>query len=882
MPRELRVLFTSGPGTGLSAQEVFTNRGQELEAFQQSLSAYAQSRRSIPSPVTEMGIPRTNVLVYYGLGGIGKTTLSRQLEQRFVSEESEELGRRASIRVDFGEGGGFDLETFILRLRAGLALLSARWQAFDIALSVYWERAHPGEPLREFLEGNSLLHRVSQRVGLADQIEETVVSLIGELGASWAPIHISRRVANFLYERISRAVAERRLLADCPFFKPLIEAEGSEETLSYLPSLLAWDLEELQHDAPTSVVVFLDTFEALGQRTTRDVERLVQRTVFLLPNALFVVTGRNRLDWADLTPPGELDYLGSTRWPYLNSNNRQAEPRQHLVGYLSPLDCDDYLQQALRREGEPEIGDDVREAIASASEGLPLYLDLAVSHYIDILAREQVPHPSDFRGPLASIVARIMRDVGDEERKVLRGVSLLDSFDEDLARAASGASDSCIRSFVRRPFVEHTLGQPWPYALHSLLRKTIREVDNELRDAWSAREWQDAGQRLLTELGAKDSTYRSAKDRVRAAAAFTQGVRVASHFGLCPAWIVETANLLADAGMWRALDVAVEQSADTSPITALRSGLQGIMYRRTGSLQASLRSFKEALSSQHLTNEATNLLALHRTHTLRNAGFYDDAEREYRQIAAGGGPYAENSTVQLADIELLRGRFADSLASLEAPPKNPFLGGEALRLRGHVHRFNCQLHLAEGLYRRAQEQGKILKSLALEGKAATNLAETLCWLRPVEVGIMTADALDFNRAIGNQLEITKAYAARAVAEQGPGALQRAEAWVEESLRTAQESGYRAGGVFALAARLFQRLLADDFASAVHTRTELLALTTEIGVYRFWGEIVDWWLSELGVELEPIARQEARWLDGQGAARRRWIGVLLDRRRGRGA
>jgi len=154
----------------------------------------------------------------------------------------------------------------------------------------------PGSPLAEFIGRNRLLRRHAARVGLSEQVEETLGDLLKEVGGVWAPVKIGQRVLSTAYERVRRAVTERRLLADCPFFETLADAEADTETLSYLPSLLAWDLERLQRRQPALLVAFLDTFEAVGRRQGREVERLVQRAVYLMPNVLWVITGRNRLD----------------------------------------------------------------------------------------------------------------------------------------------------------------------------------------------------------------------------------------------------------------------------------------------------------------------------------------------------------------------------------------------------------------------------------------------------------------------------------------------------------------------------------------------------------------------------------------------------------
>ncbi|MFF9403166.1 hypothetical protein [Streptomyces sp. NPDC014744] len=64
-------------------------------------------------------------------------------------------------------------------------------------------------------------------------------------------------------------------------------------------------------------VILPDTFEGTGDRTHRDPERSLQRVVWLMPNAFFVITGRSRLRWADQGLHGQLDRTGRAAWPGL-------------------------------------------------------------------------------------------------------------------------------------------------------------------------------------------------------------------------------------------------------------------------------------------------------------------------------------------------------------------------------------------------------------------------------------------------------------------------------------------------------------------------------------------------------------------------------------
>ena len=61
-------------------------------------------------------------------------------------------------------------------------------------------------------------------------------------------------------------------------------------------------------------VILLDTFEDAGARTHRDFERLLQRVVWMMPDAFFGVTGRNRLQWAQTRLEGQPSDGPSSSW----------------------------------------------------------------------------------------------------------------------------------------------------------------------------------------------------------------------------------------------------------------------------------------------------------------------------------------------------------------------------------------------------------------------------------------------------------------------------------------------------------------------------------------------------------------------------------------
>ncbi|WP_103513088.1 hypothetical protein [Streptomyces sp. SM13] len=71
--------------------------------------------------------------------------------------------------------------------------------------------------------------------------------------------------------------------------------------------------------------------------------------------------------------------------------------------------------------------------ITRRSHGLPLYLDLSVMRFLELRRTGHVPGPADFEHDYTALIARTLADLTPDERHVLRCVSLLDAFDEDLA-----------------------------------------------------------------------------------------------------------------------------------------------------------------------------------------------------------------------------------------------------------------------------------------------------------------------------------------------------------------------------------------------------------------------------------------------------------------
>lgn len=757
MQENLRAAFMAGAKSGVTAHQVFTDRVNEQTAFADSFTAMRAALTDSPDVVDDLSAGRRNLLVYYGVGGVGKSTLSRKLEANLTTLSSKRPV--TSIRIDFDDLGNSDIESVVLRLRAGLGQLGGHWQAFDTALAGYWAQAHPGEPLGTFVDKSPLLKSVSQRFNLSDQIVESLtqasgLQLSGVAGlAQWSLLEASRAIRS--------RIREKTLFADCDMYEHLVSAEADAETISYFAYLLAWDLRRIRGTGTEGprVVVFMDTFERLGNEFDLTFYRQLQRVIYLLPNVLFVATGRNRIDWAELPNGSELDFTGVDRWPNLHFENVTVEPRQHLVGYLSDEDAGTYLASALRNEDSPAINLEIRRRIIEGAQGLPLYLDLSVSHFAAIVGSGRSPEVEDFGGPLVAVATRSMRDLKSEERELVRAASLVARFDEDMLVAAlPGVSRGRISRFLTRPFHSRDDEYQLPYSLHASLRDAIVDADEQLPDGWSSGDRVQIGGRIFDSLGTR--ALNSAELNT-SSLMLDLGMELSNRFGCFDEWLVKVSLNLIDGGAWGYLPMIEARTVTEPKLQELQLLVRGVLLRRSGEPQRSDAVLGAVKPNELATPILASAIRIHRAHTLRNLGRYSEASELY--AAEVSGPMAEEANVWLADYAYLNGRFVDALRGLESvQPEGP-LGREAARLRGHIARVNGDFARAVSIYASTLEGGRLAGDIPSQSKALVGLAQTYSWTgersRLVEVVSEAQHLLDL---LPNPVESVKLQCADAI------------------------------------------------------------------------------------------------------------------------
>ncbi|WP_433528570.1 tetratricopeptide repeat protein [Micromonospora sp. CA-263727] len=465
------------------AVDLFTNRAPEHNAFAEAVLVHLE--RVVGGAGTLSDPARLNVLSFYGIGGIGKTALSRRLERWLLGElpETTDWGQSpmfdqsiCTARIDFHGSKVVNAIDVLLCLRAALAGEGRRFPAFDLGLTAWWALACPGTPLPTVTNANGFDVRT--------QIIDTLGDVIGDLGVGLGIGPLSVRTGVRIVDAIRRRQLRDRLLREChPLVAIIDEARRnpSQDVASSLAGLLSWDLERLVRGERPVAVAFADATEYI-QGGDRVQERLFNRIVHLTPSVLWVVTSQRSLDWASPAVHGVLPQTGSGTWPGLCIPAR-AEPGQHLVGDLSEADVVTYLSRASGNGGNPTLSDAVMTRIRDGSHGLPLYLDLSLS--IARAAGAQTLDPESFGGSLPALVTRVFADLPEEEREIARTASLLIRFDAALVATAAGRFEGDARRFCGRSLVRDDGHPRFPYRLHDAVRSALANEAPTGQGAWT-------------------------------------------------------------------------------------------------------------------------------------------------------------------------------------------------------------------------------------------------------------------------------------------------------------------------------------------------------------------------------------------------------------
>jgi tetratricopeptide (TPR) repeat protein len=368
-----------------TASRQFTDREEPKLSFRKAIDSLTESQYK--------------VLVFYGVGGIGKTRLLKEL----VSLTNTIDGGAIKASIDFREVKHREPAEALIWFRQQLVNeYGIKFTTFDLAYAVYWSRMRPQQSLKSERKTIPFLEEGNFVGELITQLENIPV-------VQWIPKTIKLIDGLAQYKEILQwwTKSGKDILGD---LKDMHPKDIEEMLLAYWAS----DLIEWLKQTGRKAVFYLDTYEALweSERTigsVNDKDEWIREFILQFEEVavLNVICGREKITWDKLDPEWE------------------SIVEQHLMGELSPTDCMSFLNSCGITDQS------IQQKIIQGSEGLPYYLDLMVDTY-QLVSRKRTPAINDFSKRPDQVLQRFLKYLDRSEKETLKVLSITRFWTEDL------------------------------------------------------------------------------------------------------------------------------------------------------------------------------------------------------------------------------------------------------------------------------------------------------------------------------------------------------------------------------------------------------------------------------------------------------------------
>ena len=370
------------------ASRVFTDREIPRKSFWKNYNDFK----------SKMNDGDIKVLAYYGIGGIGKSTLLRKLISEM--DEAKAAGIISdSLHVYFDLNLKQDFRAVLENIRNKLIDdYGFDFPLFDLGCYIYAKKIGDNA---EKKEAQTYIGK-SRALNVAFDI----VKEIPVVGLAARILSIADR--SFAIYRNTFEKHKDVLIK--------IEGKSAEELYDYLPLLFSKDLSSNLEKKMEPLVIFLDTYEqfvnemaTIGEPLNNDLVLRDENDGIILntPKVFWVIAGREKLKWQKFMDWGD-------------------SLEQHILGNLSSTDAHNFLLNA-------GINDEkLRSGIYTLTQGTPVYLDLCIDRYISLLESGRTPKIEDFGQNIFALIERFARYMDDAKKDVVYILSCLMLWSDDM------------------------------------------------------------------------------------------------------------------------------------------------------------------------------------------------------------------------------------------------------------------------------------------------------------------------------------------------------------------------------------------------------------------------------------------------------------------
>ncbi|WP_043931182.1 ATP-binding protein [Bacillus sp. EB01] len=381
------------------------------------------------------------VLNFYGVGGIGKSRLREELEQIIVNHTEHYHCTLNFETKKFREQGAAMIHLCTeLRKTADI-----EFKNFAMAYAIYWKKLQPLVPINEGSGLSSILEDGDFLAEVISVIEDAPV--VGWIGKSlkFASSTWNKYLKDW-WNRSGNKIAES------------LDSKTPTEIEKYLPGFFAQDIKEYIKHSTTTVVIFIDTYEALWEdnRETGSFHKRdewVRELIANLPEVIWVILGREKLNWEDINK-GWKDVL---------------DP--HLLDNLSNKDMESFLESC-------DIKDtNIQTYIMESSLGVPFYLDLAVDIYNEVSPVRELTQ-DDFPVNDERLRERFLRYLNTNEKETLKMLAVprywdLSLFEKLVVEFHTQYPITAYNNLFRFSFINDVSNKPNTWTMHNLMREVL-------------------------------------------------------------------------------------------------------------------------------------------------------------------------------------------------------------------------------------------------------------------------------------------------------------------------------------------------------------------------------------------------------------------------
>ena len=408
----------------------FTDREEFLTSFHTAMENSGEKHR---------------VLVFYGVGGIGKTGLLKEMRNCLKDRHNNYLYAVLDFKTEIYREQVDAL--FVLResLKKS-AKETVAFPVFDIAYAVYRKKIHPHLPVTTqelpYLEEGGLVAELLSTCG--------DIPIIGLLPS----------VAKLIYKGIKKY--EECIVRSCNNDLANIQKFEASQLYNLLPYYWAQDIKRYLVHKKAPAVFFLDSYEKLWKEKSNEIDffekdEWIRELIINLPEILWVICGQEKLRWNEI------------------HKDWSKALQQHLVGSLSNEDSEHFLVNCSIGEAE------IRQLIIRESKGVPCYLNLSVDTYYEIKNKlQREPVFADFIINPREILGWFLHQLSIEELATIKILAVPRFWDYDLfsyliIKFMTGYPQSEHRALFRFSFIfedqEHV-----NWSMHELVRSSLVEI----------------------------------------------------------------------------------------------------------------------------------------------------------------------------------------------------------------------------------------------------------------------------------------------------------------------------------------------------------------------------------------------------------------------